>query len=146
MKNAEDIKKIVKDKYAGIVVQDKSSDCGCCCGDDSTINYSVFNESYEAKEGYLKDADFSLGCGLPTDFAGIQPGDHVLDLGSGAGNDCFVARSFAGEKGKITGLDFTEEMVAKANDNKKKTGFTNVEFIQGDIENMPLPDESYNVV
>ncbi|MDO8929969.1 MAG: arsenite methyltransferase, partial [Bacteroidota bacterium] len=87
-----------------------------------------------------------LGCGLPTQFADLKIGDHVLDLGSGAGNDCFVARAIVGETGKVTGLDFTEAMVAKAIENNKKLGFTNVEFVQGDIEEIPLPDNNFDVI
>ncbi len=146
MKNSDEIKQVVKDKYAGIVLAGQPSDCGCCCNETADAGYSVFNESYESRAGYVKEADLGLGCGIPTEFAGIKLGDHVLDLGSGAGNDCFVARALTGETGKVTGLDFTEEMIAKADENKRKLGFSNVEFIQGDIENMPLPDTSYNVV
>ena len=94
----------------------------------------------------MEEADLGLGCGLPTEHAGIKPGDSVLDLGSGAGNDCFVARALVGETGKVTGLDFTDEMIEKARSNNRKLGFTNVEFIKGDIENMPIPDDSYDVV
>ena len=87
-----------------------------------------------------------LGCGLPTEFAGIKPGDSVLDLGSGAGNDCFIARTIVGETGQITGLDFSEEMLEKAKQNLKKAGFTNMEFVRGDIEDIPLPDSTFDVV
>ncbi|MBN1416479.1 MAG: arsenite methyltransferase [Bacteroidales bacterium] len=147
--NSEDIKLIVKDKYSQIAnksnVLFKSSCCGTtgCC---STVDYSVFSENYEKLAGYNPDADLGLGCGIPTEFAGIREGDSVLDLGSGAGNDCFVARAIVGETGKVTGLDFTDAMLQKARENTRKLGFTNVEFVQGDIEDMPLPDNSYDVV
>jgi ubiquinone/menaquinone biosynthesis C-methylase UbiE len=98
------------------------------------------------KPGYMEDADLGLGCGLPTEHAGIKEGDSVLDLGSGAGNDCFVARAIVGDNGKVTGLDFTEEMILKAKKNNQKLGYKNVEFIKGDIDNMPIPDNSYDVV
>ena len=78
------------------------------------MDYTVFSENYENKEGYNPDADMNLGCGIPTDYAGIKAGDHVLDLGSGAGNDCFVARAIVGETGKVTGLDMTEPMIVKS--------------------------------
>lgn len=94
----------------------------------------------------MEDADLGLGCGLPTEHAGIKPGDSVLDLGSGAGNDCFVARALVGETGKVTGLDFTDEMIQKAKTNNRKLGYANVEFIKGDIEDMPIPENSYDVV
>jgi arsenite methyltransferase len=89
-------------------------------------------------KGHNPDADLGLGCGIPTEFAAIKAGDSVLDLGSGAGNDCFVARTIVGETGKVTGIDFTDEMIEKANKNLAKTGFTNIEFVKGDIEEMPL--------
>jgi len=138
-----DIKNIVKEKYAKIVSD--SMGC-CCCGGDPVSDYTIFSESYEKLDGYVADADMNLGCGLPTEFAGIKKGDHVLDLGSGAGNDCFVARAETGETGKVTGLDFTPEMNAKAQLNARNLGFNNVEFILGDIENIPLEDNTQNVV
>src|SRR5512133_2981551 len=103
-------------------------------------------DDYSNLEGYNPDADLGLGCGIPTQFAAIKKGDSILDLGSGAGNDCFVARAIVGETGKVTGLDFTKAMVAKAKENNKKLGFTNVEFVRGDIEDMPLPDNRFDVV
>ena len=87
-----------------------------------------------------------LGCGIPTEHAEIKIGDTVLDLGSGAGNDAFVARSIVGEKGRVIGLDFAGAMLTKAKNNAKKLGFTNVEFVRGDIEEMPLPDAIVDVV
>ena len=110
---AEDLKVIVKEKYSEIATQSKlqnqSSCCGSTCGcNDST--YTVFSDDYSQLEGYNPDADLGLGCGIPTQFAGINKGEHVLDLGSGAGNDCFVARAIVGETGKVTGLDFTDAM------------------------------------
>jgi arsenite methyltransferase len=146
---AEDLKLLVKEKYGEIAFQSKefnqSSCCGSSCGcGDST--YTIMSDDYSKLEGYNPDADLGLGCGLPTQFAGIKEGNAVLDLGSGAGNDCFVARAIVGDKGKVTGLDFTDAMLAKANDNAKKLGFTNVEFVKGDIEEMPLADNLFDVV
>jgi SAM-dependent methyltransferase len=106
----------------------------------------MIGDEYQNVEGHIADADLGLGCGLPTQFADLKIGDHVLDLGSGAGNDCFVARVLVGETGKVTGLDFTDAMVAKAIGNNQKLGYTNVEFVQGDIEEMPLPDNYFNVI
>ncbi len=146
---AEELKLVVKEKYGEIATQGKernqSSCCGstCGCGDSS---YSIMSESYDKLEGYNPDADLGLGCGIPTQFAGIEKGNYVLDLGSGAGNDCFVVRAIVGETGKVTGLDFTDAMLAKANENTKKLGFTNVEFVKGDIEEMPLNKDSFDVV
>jgi len=87
-----------------------------------------------------------LGCGIPTQFASINEGDSVLDLGSGAGNDCFVARAIVGETGKVVGIDFTDAMLEKARKNNAKLGFQNVEFVKGDIEDMPLDDNQFDVV
>jgi ubiquinone/menaquinone biosynthesis C-methylase UbiE len=101
---------------------------------------------YSKLDGYVENADLQLGCGIPTNYAGIKPGNRVLDLGSGAGNDCFVARSIVGEKGFVTGLDFTDEMIHKAQRNNIMMGYENVEFVKGDIENIPLPDNSNDVV
>ncbi|MGD9555430.1 MAG: arsenite methyltransferase [Mangrovibacterium sp.] len=146
---AEDLKLIVKDKYGAIAGQSKLLNQSSCCGGTSCCNemdYSVFSDDYSALEGYNPDADLGLGCGLPTQYAGIRKGDHVLDLGSGAGNDCFVARTLTGDEGRVTGIDFTDAMVEKANANLQKTGFSNIQFIKGDIEEMPLPDNTFDVV
>jgi len=137
----EDIKQIVKEKYAEIAKQTKEQNAASCCGATSccsVVDYSVFSESYDKLEGYNPDADLGLGCGLPTEYAGIQPGNSVLDLGSGAGNDCFVARALVGDSGYVAGIDFTEAMIEKARENARKLGYTNVDFIQGDIENIPV--------
>jgi arsenite methyltransferase len=146
---AEEIKSIVREKYGEIalksVIQVQSSCCrttGCC----SDVEYSMIGDDYQNMEGYNPDADLGLGCGVPTQFAGIRKGDQVLDLGSGAGNDCFVARALTGESGHVTGLDFTDEMLVKARLNASKLGFTNVEFVKGDIEEMPLPADQFDVI
>jgi arsenite methyltransferase len=146
----KDIKAIVKEKYGRIALKaETSAGPTSCCNSSSDccdVDYTVFSENYESLEGYNKDADLGLGCGIPTDYAGIQPGHHVLDLGSGAGNDCFVARAIVGETGKVTGLDFSEEMLAKARKNAEKLGYKNVEFVAGDIEEMPLENVQFDVV
>jgi arsenite methyltransferase len=145
---AEDLKQIVKEKYGKIAEQNNSGQSSCCssscCGPQ--VDYTVFSENYESKEGYNPDADMNLGCGIPTDFAGIRKGDNVLDLGSGAGNDCFVTRAIVGETGKVTGLDMTEPMILKARENCAKLKFSNVEFVLGDIEKMPFEQEIFDVV
>lgn len=149
MKVKKNIKDIVNEKYSKIANQSKqqneTSCCGStgCCGD---VDYTVFSEDYSHIEGYNKDADLGLGCGLPTEFAKIKIGDTVLDLGSGAGNDCFVARAVTGESGKVIGLDFSDEMLKKANENLNKLAYKNVEFLKGDIEDMPIESNTVNVV
>jgi SAM-dependent methyltransferase len=146
----KNIKTIVKEKYGQIALQNATEPgVSSCCNSSSdccSVDYTVFSESYDTLDGYNKDADFGLGCGIPTQFANINEGDHVLDLGSGAGNDCFVARAIVGETGKVTGLDFTQEMVEKATFNNQKAGFKNVEFVLGDIEEMPLASDQFDVV
>jgi len=147
--NLSDIKLVVQEKYGEIANQSKLFNQSSCCGSTSNcgdVDYTIFSDDYSGEKGYNPDADLGLGCGIPTQFANIQKGDHVLDLGSGAGNDCFVARAIVGETGKVTGLDFTDAMITKAMENNKKLGFTNVEFIKGDIEVMPLPDNQYDVI
>ncbi len=146
--NPSELKLIVQEKYGKIALSDEVTS-GSCCSTSSCCSpegISTFNESYDHLSGYLPDADLSLGCGVPVESASIMAGDRVLDLGSGAGNDCFVARAVTGETGYVTGIDFTEQMLLKAEENRKKLGYTNVEFVRGDIEEMPLPDNSYDVV
>jgi arsenite methyltransferase len=147
---AEDLKLIVKEKYGKIAKQTDQENQSSCCGESSdccsSVDYTVFSESYEKLDGYNPDADLNLGCGIPTQYAGIKKGDSVLDLGSGAGNDCFVAHALVGETGKVTGIDFTEEMLHKAGQNLLKLGYKNVFFIKGDIEEMPMPSNQYDVV
>ncbi len=150
MKTTEDLKELVKQKYGEIARQEQKSCCSTtCCGPSDTATQEVANimtESYEKLEGYNPDADLGLGCGLPTQFARISKGDTVVDLGSGAGNDCFIARAETGETGRVIGLDFTPDMVEKARKNASALGFSNVEFIYGDIEQMPIPNDTANVV
>lgn len=148
MKNPEQLKETVKQKYSEIALQDKTTNQSCCCGAGacSTEVYNIMNEDYTRLDGYHPDADLGLGCGLPTQFAKIKVGDTVIDLGSGAGNDCFIARKEAGENGRVIGIDFTPAMIEKANANAQKLGFTNVSFLQGDIENIPLPGNVADVV
>lgn len=147
MQNDEEIKKIVREKYSTIAEGKISSCCSSssCCGpsDKTVVNVQ---DSYEGQKGYVKEADLGLGCGLPTEFADIKEGDTVVDLGSGAGNDVFIARAFTGESGKVIGIDMTESMIKKAEENKRKLGYANVEFKFGEIENLPLEDNSANVV
>jgi arsenite methyltransferase len=147
-KDASTLKQIVKEKYGEIVDQSERQGGTTCCGSDCgcSSDFDVMTPEYTNVIGYVKEADLRLGCGIPTEVANIKPGDTVLDLGSGAGNDCFVARSIVGDKGRVIGLDMTEKMIAKANANNAKLGFANVEFRLGDIEAMPVKDNTANVV
>ena len=148
MNSNEEIKEMVKQKYAEIALQNQETNASSCCGSGgcSTEVYNIMTDDYEHLEGYNPDADLKLGCGLPTEFAKIEKGNYVVDLGSGAGNDCFVARAETGETGKVVGIDFTPEMIEKARNNADKLGFNNVEFRLGDIENIPLMSNVADVV
>ncbi len=146
MRTEEELKAIVREKYAAIATQDKATNANSCCGVGAPGTYTIMSESYEGLEGYTLEADLGLGCGLPTAFARICEGDVVLDLGSGAGNDAFVARAETGPSGKVIGVDFTPAMIQKARENAEKLGYNNVEFREGDIENLPVSDSSVDVV
>ncbi len=148
MNDQKDLKELVKEKY-GEIAKSSSSCCGpssCCGSTNEIVGYTVMNDEYTHLEGYVADADLSLGCGLPTEFAGIKKGDTVIDLGSGAGNDVFVARAIVGEGGKVIGVDMTKEMIAKAEQNNSKLGYKNVEFRFGDIEDLPIANNLADVI
>ncbi len=148
MSNEEKLKQIVREKYSEIALQNKDLNAASCCGAGGFSNevYNIMTDDYTDLKGYQADADLGLGCGLPTQFALIQEGDTVIDLGSGAGNDAFIARHETGEKGKVIGIDFTEAMINKARINADKLGYNNVEFRFGDIENMPVADNTADVI
>ncbi|WP_375560008.1 arsenite methyltransferase [Bernardetia sp. OM2101] len=147
-KSEQEIKNMVRERYEKVALQDKALNASSCCGttDSSTEVYNIMSEKYDTLNGYNSDADLGLGCGLPTQFAQIKKGDIVLDLGSGAGNDCFVARAETGKTGKVIGVDFSPTMLKKARQNAENLGFNNVEFREGDIENMPVSDNSVGVI
>lgn len=143
------LKEVVRSKYNLIANQSKLENETSCCGSTGccdTIEYSIFSDDYTNLQGYSPDADLGLGCGLPTEYANISAADTVLDLGSGAGNDCFVARSIVGEQGRVIGLDFAPNMLKKARENAQKLNYKNVEFIKGDIEDMPIDSNSIDVI
>jgi len=148
MQTTEQIKEMVRQKYSEIAMQDKTDNAASCCGSSccSIETANVMTDDYSTLEGYNPDADLGLGCGLPTQFARIKKGDVVIDLGSGAGNDAFVARAETGETGKVIGIDFTPAMIEKARANAEKLGFHNVEFRQGDIEKMPVTSNVADVI
>jgi arsenite methyltransferase len=148
MTNELEIKNSVKEKYAEIANQSITQNQTSCCGATgcATEVYNVMSDDYTKLEGYNPDADLGLGCGLPTEFAKMKEGDTVIDLGSGAGNDAFIARKFVGDKGRVIGIDFTPAMIAKARMNADKLNFNNVEFREGDIDDMPVADNTANVI
>ncbi len=122
MNTEQELKDIVRKKYAKIANNEVEVNKASCCGATTPSNkvYNIMMDDYSAVNGYAEEADLGLGCGLPTHFAQIKKGDTVIDLGSGAGNDCFVARHEVGAEGKVIGIDFTEEMIAKARLNAEK--------------------------
>ena len=151
MNSEQEIKEMVKEKYGAIAKQSKEQNRSSCCGSGSScgcsnVEFSIMAEDYQKLPGYVPDADLALGCGLPTEFAQIKPGNTVVDLGSGAGNDCFIARSITGDTGQVIGIDMTEEMIGKARANAEKLGFNNVEFRLGDIDTMPVEANTADVV
>jgi arsenite methyltransferase len=146
---SEKLKTIVRNKYNQIARQSKEQNESSCCGSSGccdNMEYTIMSDDYSSVEGYNETADLGLGCGIPTEYAGISESDTVIDLGSGAGNDAFVARSIVGRKGKVIGIDFAGAMLTKARNNAASLGFENVEFVSGDIENMPFDNELADVI
>ncbi|MBK6641815.1 MAG: arsenite methyltransferase [Bacteroidetes bacterium] len=148
MQTTDQIKEMVKQKYTEIALQDKSTNASSCCGATGSCGevYTIMADEYKGLEGYNENADLGLGCGLPTQFAKIKAGDVVIDLGSGAGNDCFVARAETGPTGKVIGIDMTPAMIEKAQQNADKLNYNNVEFRLGDIERLPVAANMADVV
>jgi arsenite methyltransferase len=150
LETAEQIKATVRQKYGAIAQQPEANGCcgpTSCCGPEIEANVPIaMAQDYQELNGYVIDADLGLGCGLPTQFAQIKPGDTVVDLGAGAGNDCFVARAETGDSGRVIGLDMTPAMIDRARKNAKTRGFNNVEFVYGDIEDIPLGENLADVV
>jgi len=153
--NIPDIKEVVKEKYGQAALRVKAGGSSCCgalpSGPGSCdvhcdpITSNLYDESQTA--GIPEDAVLaSLGCGNPTALAQLNPGETVLDLGSGGGVDVLLSAKRVGPTGKAYGLDMTDEMLALANENKRKAGAENVEFLKGEIENIPLPDNSVDVI
>lgn len=150
METQDQIKQVVRQKYSEIALQSKETNASSCCGATACCGgeevYNIMADDYSKLEGYNPDADLGLGCGLPTQFAKIKKGDVVIDLGSGAGNDAFIARHETGETGKVIGIDFTPAMIEKARRNAEVRGFNNVEFRQGDIEDLPVGGNIADVI
>ena len=140
----DQIRDQVREKYAEIATGKTSGCAPSCCGETGGVN--MIGDAYNGVAGHMAEADLGLGCGLPVEHAGIREGDTVLDLGSGAGNDVFIARHETGASGHVIGVDMTAEMVAKARANCKKLGHENVEFRLGEIEHLPVESDSIDVV
>lgn len=150
METNKDKKELVKQQYSELALNGDLLKSSCGCGTNpakpSKKVFTIMSEDYSHLKGYEADADLGVGCGLPTEYAGLKEGHTVIDLGSGAGNDCFIARAEVGESGKVVGIDFSIPMLEKARENAAKRGYTNVEFKEGDIEEMPIPDNTADVV
>lgn len=144
----DQIRESVRLKYAEIADSSPACCSTSCCGtgQQSARDYSMIGDAYDGASGYMAEADLGLGCGLPVEHAGLQPGQTVLDLGSGAGLDAFIARRLVGKKGRVIGVDMTAEMIAKARQNAQQSGFDNVEFRLGEIEHLPVLSNSTDVV
>ena len=144
----ETMREAVRNKYAGIAKSAPSA-CGpgCCArSNEAAVDYSMIGDAYQGVAGYVADADLGLGCGLPVEHAGLRAGQTVLDLGSGAGLDVFVARNEVGAGGHVIGVDMTAEMIARARENARRSGYENVEFRLGEIEHLPVSSDSVDVV
>ena len=145
------IKEVVREKYGQAALRVKSGAPGNCCnasGLEASCDPITSNIYDAAQEGEVPDTAIkgSLGCGNPTALAELKPGEILLDLGSGGGIDVLLSARRVGPIGKAYGLDMTDEMLALAEENKRKSGLTNVEFLKGEIENIPLPDNSVDVI
>jgi len=142
------VREQVRERYAEIAGESSGSGCGCgpsgCGGSGDGVD--MLGDAYKGVAGHVAEADLGLGCGLPVEHAGIRPGDTVLDLGSGAGNDVFIARHETGESGLVVGVDMTPEMIARARLNASKLGYDNVDFRLGEIEHLPVERDSVDVV
>jgi ubiquinone/menaquinone biosynthesis C-methylase UbiE len=150
MNTEQELKELVKEKYSQIANQERTDNLSSCCGATSSCCsdevYSIMADDYSKLDRYNPEADLGLGCGIPTEFAKMKEGDTVVDLGSGAGNDAFVARRIVGEKGKVIGVDFSEAMLQKARTNAEKLNLNNVEFRLGDIDNLPIGSNRADVI
>jgi SAM-dependent methyltransferase len=149
MNTHDEIRTLVRERY-GAIAQEAASCCApgsCGCGPEMAPDgLNVIGDAYQGVVGRLEDADLNLGCGVPTKHAALRPGETVLDLGSGAGNDAFIARHEVGPEGHVIGVDMTPEMIARARSNAAKLGFANVEFRLGEIERLPVDAKTVDVV
>jgi arsenite methyltransferase len=147
--SSPDIKEVVKEKYGQAALRVTSGGSSCCGATASTGCDPITSNLYDAQQaGQIPEQALlaSLGCGNPTALAELKPGEIVLDLGSGGGIDVLLSAKRVGQTGKAYGLDMTDEMLALANENKRKAGVDNVEFLKGEIEHIPLPDNSVDIV
>ena len=152
MRSEDEIRTLVRERYGAIA---QTAGAGCCapsscgCGAPAEMapdGLNVIGDAYSGVAGRLEDADLNLGCGVPTRYAALRPGETVLDLGSGAGNDVFIARHEVGPEGRVLGVDMTPDMISRARANAEKLGYDNVDFRLGEIERLPVEAGSVDVV
>ncbi|HZK71535.1 MAG TPA: arsenite methyltransferase [Clostridia bacterium] len=152
MSDKEETREYIRKNYADVALSGSEGCCcssGCCCSDVSfDVNEMSKNIGYSEDDiaGMPTKANMGLGCGNPVAIAALKEGEVVLDLGSGGGFDCFLARRQVGEKGFVIGVDMTPEMIKLARSNAQKSGYSNVEFRLGEIENLPVADASVDVI
>lgn len=149
MKTDDEVRMLVRERY-GMIAREAGSCCApasCGCGSEMAPDgLNVIGEAYAGVAGRLEEADLNLGCGVPTRHAALAPGETVLDLGSGAGNDAFIARHEVGAEGRVIGVDMTPDMITRARANARKLGYGNVEFRLGEIEHLPVETGSIDVI
>jgi SAM-dependent methyltransferase len=146
--DSDSVRTAVREKYGAIATGSEAGCCGptsCGCGPDVLAEIQFIGDDYASVEGHVPEADLGLGCGVPTELAELAPGQIVLDLGSGAGVDAFVARRVVGDAGRVIGVDMTPEMVARARVNASVLGYKNVDFRLGEIEALPVDRDTVDV-
>lgn len=147
MQDEDEVRTRVRERY-GAIAREAESCCApsCCSPEKAPDGLNVIGDAYASVEGHVADADLNLGCGVPTRHAALKLGETVLDLGSGAGNDVFIARHEVGAGGRVIGVDMTPDMISRARANARKLGFENVEFRLGEIEHLPVETDAIDAI
>src|SRR5208337_1420988 len=146
MQGEDEVRALVRERYGAIAREVGSCAPSCCAPETAPDGLNMIGDAYEGVAGRVAEADLNLGCGVPTRHAALERGETVLDLGSGAGNDAFIARHEVGAEGHVIGVDMTPDMIARARANARKLGFGNVEFRLGEIEHLPVESGSIDVI
>jgi SAM-dependent methyltransferase len=147
MQGEDEVRTRVRERYGAIAREAESRSApSCCSANTAPDGLNVIGDAYQGVAGHVSDADLNLGCGVPTQHAALKPGETVLDLGSGAGNDVFIARHEIGADGRVIGVDMTPDMISRARANARKQGFDNVEFRLGEIEHLPVEDSVIDAI
>ena len=147
MQGEDELRTRVRERYGAIAREAESRSApSCCSANTAPDGLNVIGDAYQGVAGHVVDADLNLGCGVPTQHAALKRGETVLDLGSGAGNDVFIARHEVGAEGRVIGVDMTPDMISRARANARKLGFDNVEFRLGEIEHLPVDSGSIDAI